>query len=60
MTAHSLPRVDWRNNVNGLPLASFDGENIERISKGKDAEAQSAVERCSDRRQIARPKGEAA
>lgn len=42
-----------------LPMAAFDGSVI-RMTKGKDAEAQSAVERCSDRRQIARPKGDAA
>jgi hypothetical protein len=49
MTAHPIPRVDWRDNTRGLPLAAFDGSSINRISKGKDAEAQSSVERISDR-----------
>jgi hypothetical protein len=44
MTTHRIKLPDWRNNVNGLPLAAFDGSSINRISKGKDAIAQRAVE----------------
>jgi hypothetical protein len=49
MTPHSIPRVDWRANVRGLPMAVITEYGINRISKGKDAEAQSSVERISDR-----------
>jgi len=55
MTAQRIPLPDCRGMFNGLPLAAFDGEKIKPISKGIDREAQSAVERISDRRQIARP-----
>ena len=50
-----IPLPDWRDNTRGLPFASISAEGIKRISKGIDKEAQSAIERISDRRQIARP-----
>lgn len=49
MTTHRIPLPDWRDNVRGMPIASFNGESVKRISTGKDKEAQSAVERISDR-----------
>jgi hypothetical protein len=49
MGTHRIELPDWRDNTRGLPLAAFDGSSINRISKGKDAEAQSSVERISDR-----------
>lgn len=44
----------------GLPLAAFDGRAINRISKGKDAIAQRAVEHVAadDRPQTPRPGAE--
>lgn len=48
MTTSPKP-VDWRNALRGLPIAALTEQGITRISKGKDAEAQSAIERLSDR-----------
>lgn len=53
-----IPLPDWRNNVNGLPVAVITEYGIKRISKGKDAEAQSSVELISDRPQTPRPGAE--
>jgi hypothetical protein len=44
MTVHPIPRVDWRDNTRGLPVAVITEYGINRISKGKDAIAQRAVE----------------
>ena len=53
MTAHSIPRVDWRDAINGIPLAAFDGKDIKPLPKTIDALedelARSAVEKISDR-----------
>lgn len=60
MTTHRIELPDWRNNTRGLPLAAFDGRAINRISKGKDAIAQRAVEHVAadDRPQTPRPGAE--
>lgn len=49
MTAHPIPRTDWRDSLNGIRIAAINEQGIKRISTGKDAEAQSAIERISDR-----------
>lgn len=60
MTAHRIPLPDWRKSINGLPLAAITEHGIRRISEGKDAIAQRAVEHVvpDDRQQIARPGAE--
>ncbi len=51
----SPARVDWRDPIRGIPLAAITENGIKRISEGKDLEAQSAIERLSDRPNVARP-----
>jgi hypothetical protein len=54
MTAHSLPRADWRNNLKGMPIAAITEHGIIKISTGKDADAQSHIERIGERKQVKR------
>ncbi len=54
MTAQRIPLPDWRDTIRGIPLAAITENGIKRISKGKDREAQSAIERLSDRKQVKR------
>lgn len=54
MSTHRLELPDWRNNVNGLPLAAFDGSSIKRVGSGdktgrEDLIIRSAVEGINDR-----------
>lgn len=47
-------KTDWRDCLRGTPVALFDGKTV-TMTTGKDKEAQSAVERLSERAQVARP-----
>lgn len=51
-----IPLPDWRDNIRSLPIAAITEQGIRRISEGKDAIAQRAVEHvaASDRKQISR------
>lgn len=58
-----IPLPDWRDNIRGIPIASLTEQGIKPLPKTIDAIedelARSAVERISERQQVARPKGRA-